>query len=105
MTYTVTIENTSVSSDPVTVTSFLDSGRGATRGTTPADLACEDEDGDPFLLFTTAIASGDTVTCTFTAVVSGNAGDTVGDEVTVTATDDDTGGTDATDADDGRGRA
>ena len=74
VTYTVTIENTSVSSDPVTVTSFLDSVEGD-PGTTPADLACEDEDGDPFLLFTTAIASGDTVTCTFTGGVSGNAGD------------------------------
>src|SRR4029079_8668454 len=97
VTYTVTIKNTSGSSDPVTVSSFKDAVGGP--GSQPAALACTDATTAPFNLFTTAIASGATVTCTFTRSVTGNATDTSTDTVTVVAGDDDTGGTDATDSD------
>lgn len=81
VTFTVGITNTSVS-DSVTIDAIVDSVSGgpaiAAGGTCPA-------------LIGTVLAPGGTASCTFTLTVSGNAGDTVPDTVTVTGTDDDEG--------------
>ena len=94
VTYTVTVKNTSPT-DSVTVDSdgFVDkvkvNGDPATGDVVAIDnLDCDLEDdesnGLPFTL-----APGDTVTCSFTMNVSGDAGDLVNDLITVTGQDDD----------------
>jgi uncharacterized repeat protein (TIGR01451 family) len=79
VTYTVKVENTSVS-DPVTIDAIVDSVSGgapvAAGGTCPALLG-------------TTLAPGGSATCSFTLAVIGNAGENVPDTVTVTGTDDD----------------
>ncbi|WP_421119358.1 hypothetical protein ACE2AJ_18670 [Aquihabitans daechungensis] len=88
VTYTVTIENTSVS-DSVTIDAITDSVSGgapvAAGGTCPSKIG-------------TVLAPGASTTCSFTLPVTGNAGDAVTDTVEVTGTDDDDGPVDATDS-------
>jgi hypothetical protein len=79
VTYTVTIENTSPADD-VTIDAIVDSVDGGE----PFDVG-----GTCAALVGTTLTPGQVVTCTFTLEVSGNAGDVVGDTVTVTGTDDD----------------
>ena len=79
VTYTVTITNTSAA-DSITIdgiTDSVDGGAAVAVGGT-----CDD-------LIGTVLAPGASVNCTFTMTVTGNAGDVVGDTVTVTGTDDD----------------
>ncbi|MCB1040659.1 MAG: DUF11 domain-containing protein, partial [Acidimicrobiales bacterium] len=75
------ITNTSTS-DSLTIDSIVD----VVGGGAPVAVAgtCDD-------LIGTVLAPGQTVTCTFTMAVSGDAGDAVVDTVTVTGTDDDQG--------------
>jgi hypothetical protein len=79
VTYTVTIENTSATDD-VTIDAIVDSVDGGE----PFDVG-----GTCAALVGTTLTPGQVVTCTFTLEVTGNAGDTVRDTVTVTGTDDD----------------
>ncbi len=83
--YTVTITNSSVSTDPVTVDSLSDSIEGA-PGVVPADLACVSGGADVGVPFT--LASGASAVCTFGGSVSGNAGDSTSDTFTASGTDD-----------------
>ncbi len=83
--YTVTITNSSVSTDPVTVDSLSDSIEGA-PGVVPADLACVSGGSDVSVPFT--LASGASAVCTFGGSVSGNAGDSTSDTFTASGTDD-----------------
>src|SRR6185312_580425 len=76
VTFTVKVKNTSVSSDPVTLTSLYDSVYGDLNGTGTCATG-----GSP-------IASGATYTCSFTKTVSGNAGSTHTNTVTAHAKDD-----------------
>jgi uncharacterized repeat protein (TIGR01451 family) len=98
VTFTVTIENTSGSSDPVTVSSFSDSIDGG-PASQPLGLSCKRADESTFVVATDTIASGETITCTFSRSVTGNPR-TETNTVTVVAADNDAGGTDATDSDD-----
>jgi hypothetical protein len=75
----VTIENTSATDD-VTIDAIVDSVDGGE----PFDVG-----GTCAALVGTTLTPGQVVTCTFTLDVTGNAGDVVGDTVTVTGTDDD----------------
>jgi uncharacterized repeat protein (TIGR01451 family) len=79
VTYTVTIENTSAA-DAVTIDAITDSVDGGAPVAVGGTCAA---------LVGTTLAPGAEVSCTFTMQVSGNAGDVVGDTVTVTGTDDD----------------
>ena len=79
VTYTVDITNTSVA-DSITLDSIVDSVDGAPA--TNVAGTCDD-------LIGTSLAAGASVSCTFTMDVTGNAGDSVGDTVTVSGTDDD----------------
>jgi uncharacterized repeat protein (TIGR01451 family) len=88
VTYTVTIENTSSTSpNPVNVTSITDAVNGGSS-LAPAGLACEDESTNPLSL-PFVLAPGESATCTFTRTVTGNAGDSDNDVVTVSGTDAD----------------
>ena len=96
--FTVTIENTSVASDTVTIDTLTDAVDGGTPYT-PTDLVCVDESEPPVTQSVPFdIDPGDTVTCTFTNDVTGNAGDTVNDVFTASGQDDD--GTAVSDFDD-----
>lgn len=75
VTYTVTVTNTSV--EPVTVGS-VEEAVGGSSG--PAGGTCAD-------LVGAVLTAGEQRQCQFTAAVAGDAGDEVGDTVTVTATD------------------
>jgi len=79
VTYTVEITNTSPA-DQVTLGSIVDSVDGAPAVAVGGSCAG---------LIGTTLNPGQKVTCTFTMAVTGDAGDTVGDTVTVTGTDDD----------------
>jgi uncharacterized repeat protein (TIGR01451 family) len=79
VTYTVGITNTSVA-DSVTIGSIVDSVGGGAA--TPVAGTCDD-------LIGTTLAPGASTSCTFTVAVTGDAGDTVADTVTVSGTDDD----------------
>ncbi|WP_426572221.1 DUF7507 domain-containing protein [Aquihabitans sp. McL0605] len=80
VTYTLEITNTSPA-DTVTFDSIVDSVSGGS----PFNVTgtCDD-------LLGTSLAHGDSVSCTFTLLVSGNGGDSVPDTVTVNGHDDDT---------------
>jgi hypothetical protein len=96
VTFTVTIRNDSVATDPVKVTSFTDTIAGGT----PPGVTCKRADLSSFALATDQIAPSETITCTFVRTVSGDGPGTETDTVDVTAADDDPGGTNATDSDD-----
>jgi uncharacterized repeat protein (TIGR01451 family) len=85
VTFTVVIENTSASSDPVTINSLIDDIHG--------DLNGQGDCSVPQL-----IEPDESYTCSFTAYVAGNAGDSETDTVTGSGTDDD--GTPVSDSDD-----
>ncbi len=88
VTYTVDVENTSVS-DSVTIDAITDSVSGgaaqAAGGSCPA-------------LIGTVLAPGASKSCSFTLAVTGNAGAAVPDTVKVTGTDDDDGPVDGSDS-------
>jgi hypothetical protein len=75
VTFTVTITNGSVSSDPLTITSLSDNIYGQLAG----DADCQ---------VGTALASGANCSFQFTQYVAGNAGDSETDTVTVSGEDD-----------------
>ncbi|MBX3285760.1 MAG: VWA domain-containing protein, partial [Actinobacteria bacterium] len=79
VTYTVTVTNTSAV-DAVTIDSVTDSVDGGAPFAAGGD--CPDLVGD-------VLDPGDSTACSFTMLVLGQAGDTVGDTVTVAGTDDD----------------
>jgi uncharacterized repeat protein (TIGR01451 family) len=81
--FTVEVENTSVSTDPVTITSLVDDPDGAGPAE-PIDL-----DGRGSCDVPQTIQPGETYTCTFTRTVTGNAGDAKTDVVTASGHDDD----------------
>ena len=95
VTFTIDVENTSF--EEVTVTSFADDRFGdlldVDANLTGGATATSCNDGLPI-----SIAAGATFTCTIDATLSGNAGDSHVNVVSVTAEDDD--GTDVTDSDD-----
>ncbi len=74
--FTVAITNTSVSSDPVTLTSLVDDIHGNLDG-----------QGDCSVPQT--LQSGDSYSCSFSVYVSGNAGESETDVITVSGIDDD----------------
>ncbi len=78
VTYSVSITNTSVA--PLTLTELKDVVNGTTFNAFTQPGTCGPLSG-------TSIAIGATVNCTFTAPVSGDAGDVVADTVTAKATD------------------
>jgi hypothetical protein len=79
VTFTIQIDNTSGSSDPVEITSLTDSIHG-------------DLNGRGSCLVPQAIQPGASYGCSFDATVSGNAGDVETDTVTASGTDDDGAG-------------
>ncbi len=79
VTYTVTITNTS-SADSVTLGSIVDAVDGGPAGAVGGTCAAR---------IGTVLVPGGSTTCTFTMDVTGDAGATVADTVTVTGTDDD----------------
>jgi uncharacterized repeat protein (TIGR01451 family) len=87
VTYTVSVTNTSV--EPVTIQSITDSIEGGsdidvtTVGAPITATTCDDLIGDSLAVS----GAGATETCTFTADVTGNGGDSVHDVVTVEAMD------------------
>src|SRR5262249_11922985 len=81
VTYEVTITNSSVSADPVTIASLQDGFDGVARP--PADI------GTCAALVGTTSAPGATVECTYDAAVTGSAGDVLDNTVTVGVWDDD----------------
>ncbi|MGH3080721.1 MAG: DUF11 domain-containing protein, partial [Gaiellaceae bacterium] len=81
--FTVQVKNSSVSSDPVTITSLVDDPDGAG----PAEAI--DLDGKGSCDVPQLIQPGDTYTCKFTRTISGNAGDMKTDVVTASGHDDD----------------
>ena len=94
--FTVQVKNSSVSSDPVTITSLVDDPDGAG----PAEAI--DLDGKGSCDVPQTIQPDDTYSCTFTRTISGNAGDAKTDIVTASGHDDD--GHRVSDDDDGRSR-
>ena len=94
VTFTVTIDNDSNPSDPVTITSILDDVYGDLLDPANPDVSnntCLALDG-------ATIAPGDFASCSFDATVpAGDVGDTATDRVDVTANDDE--GNSATDFD------
>src|SRR5207249_578163 len=85
-TYTFTITNNSVVTDPVTVTSISDTVLGNLLG------AAETANGGPIVL-----ASGGSFTFTYTTTLTQNVGDSVTNVVTVHAKDDENTDTSASD--------
>ena len=81
--FTVQVKNTSVSTDPVTITSLVDDPDGDGPAE-PIDL-----DGKGSCDVPQTIQPGDTYTCKFTRTISGNAGDVKTDVVTASGHDDD----------------
>jgi uncharacterized repeat protein (TIGR01451 family) len=81
--FTVEVKNTSVSSDPVTITSLVDDPDGAGPAE-PIDL-----DGRGSCDAPQTIQPGNTYTCKFTRTIGGNAGDVKTDVVTASGHDDD----------------
>jgi uncharacterized repeat protein (TIGR01451 family) len=81
--FTVDVKNTSVSTDPVTITSLVDDPDGA------GPLQAMDLDGKGSCSVPQTIQPGDTYTCKFTRTISGNAGDQKTDVVTASGHDDD----------------
>ena len=76
VTFTIQVDNTSSSSDPVDLASLTDSIHG-------------DLDGRGSCLLPQTIQPGGSYSCSFSAQVSGNAGDSETDTVTASGTDDD----------------
>ncbi len=93
VTYTLTITNTSVSSDPLTITSLSDNrfGTFVPSATDVPNTNCDDLDG--FVL-----APGASTTCTITANLAGQAGTHHDNTASVTGVDDE--GNPASDTDD-----
>ena len=81
--FTVDVKNTSVSTDPVTITSLVDDPDGAGPAE-PIDL-----NGEGSCSLPQVIQPGDTYTCRFTRMITGNAGDVKVDVVTAAGHDDD----------------
>ncbi len=81
--FTVDVKNTSVSTDPVTITSLVDDPDGAG----PADPI--DLNGKGNCSVPQTIQPGETYTCKFTRSITGNAGDVKTDVVTASGHDDD----------------
>jgi uncharacterized repeat protein (TIGR01451 family) len=81
--FTVDVKNTSVSTDPVTITSLMDDPDGAGPAE-PIDL-----NGMGSCSVPQVIQPGDTYTCKFTRMITGNAGDVKIDVVTAVGHDDD----------------
>ncbi len=75
VTFTVSVKNTSGPTDPVTITSLTDDIHGDLHGQGTCSVP-------------QTIAPGNTYTCTFTATVSGDAGDSETDTVTAAGQDD-----------------
>ena len=75
VTFTVVIENNSSPADPVTITSLVDDIHGDLNGQGTCSVP-------------QTIQPGASYTCLFSAMVSGNAGDSETDTVTATGTDD-----------------
>ena len=75
VTFTVELTNDSVAGDPITIDSLVDDIHGDLNG--QGDCAVPQ-----------TIQPGDTYTCSFTAFVAGNAGDTETDTVIGSGTDD-----------------
>ena len=93
----MTIKNTSIATDPVTIASFKDA-IGVGPGSQPAGVSCIRANSSSYL-FSDQIAPGETVTCTFSRSVTGDGPTSQTDTVTVVAADDDAGGPDASAAD------
>ena len=87
--FAVSVENTSVSTDPVTLTSLIDDVYG--------DVTQVQGDVTATTCSLETIQPGDTYTCSFTANVNGQGGTNQVDELTATGTDDE--GTGASDSD------
>ncbi len=81
--FNVSVENTSVASDAVTLTSLVDDVYG--------DITQVQGDVTATTCALVTIQPGDTYTCAFTANVSGNGGDVQVDIVTVSGADDEGG--------------
>jgi uncharacterized repeat protein (TIGR01451 family) len=81
--FTVEVKNTSVSTDPVTITSLVDDPDGAGPAS-PIDL-----NGRGTCSVPQTIQPGETYTCKFTRPITGNAGDVKTDVVTASGHDDD----------------
>jgi uncharacterized repeat protein (TIGR01451 family) len=81
--FTVDVKNTSVSTDPVTITSLVDDPDGAGPAE-PIDL-----NGKGTCSVPQTIQPGETYTCKFTRSITGNAGDVKIDVVTASGHDDD----------------
>jgi uncharacterized repeat protein (TIGR01451 family) len=81
--FTVEVENTSVSTDPVTITSLVDDPDGAGPAN-PIDL-----NGKGTCSVPQTIQPGETYTCKFTRSINGNAGDVKTDVVTASGHDND----------------
>ena len=81
--FTVEVKNTSVSTDPVTITSLVDDPDGAGPAE-PIDL-----DGKGSCDAPQTIQPGGTYTCKFIRMIAGNAGDVKTDVVTASGHDDD----------------
>jgi hypothetical protein len=73
--FTVVIDNDSVSTDPVTIDSLVDDIHGDLNGQGTCSVP-------------QTIPSGDTYSCSFSATVSGDAGDSETDTVTASGSDD-----------------
>jgi uncharacterized repeat protein (TIGR01451 family) len=81
--FTVQVKNSSVSTDPVTITSLVDDPDGA------GPAGAIDLDGKGSCDVPQVIQPGGTYTCKFTRTISGNAGDAKTDVVTASGHDDD----------------
>jgi uncharacterized repeat protein (TIGR01451 family) len=81
--FTVQVKNSSVSTDPVTITSLVDDPDGA------GPAGAIDLDGRGSCDVPQVIQPGGTYTCKFTGTISGNAGDVKTDIVTAAGHDDD----------------
>jgi uncharacterized repeat protein (TIGR01451 family) len=81
--FTVEVENTSVATDPVTITLLIDDPDG------PGPLAPINLDGKGSCSVPQTIQSGDKYACKFARTVTGNAGESKTDVVTAVGRDDD----------------
>ena len=83
--YTLTVTNKSVSSDPLTITDLSDSVFGSFF---PNDTTTGIDSTDCFDLEGVVLAAGESVDCTITATISGNAGTSHDNIASVTGEDD-----------------
>jgi len=85
VTYTVTVTNTSMATDPVTIQSITDSVAGG-PATTPVGLACQVGGSPAAIPF--VLQPGQGATCTFPGTVTGDAGASTSDTVRASGVDD-----------------